>query len=113
MTDQPRTADLGYARVDLDREARTGDPEVVYGAGKTPEQVVGILRILHEKHADRAVLATRVAPEALALVRAELPDAEVHDVARAVMFFADPANSFVTGQTLYVCGGSSVGSLVI
>ncbi len=35
------------------------------------------------------------------------------DVARAVMFFADPANSFVTGQTLYVCGGSSVGSLVI
>ena len=35
------------------------------------------------------------------------------DVARAVMFFADPKNSFVTGQTLYVCGGSSVGSLVI
>jgi 3-oxoacyl-[acyl-carrier protein] reductase len=35
------------------------------------------------------------------------------DVARAVMFFSDRANSFVTGQTLYVCGGSSVGSLVI
>ena len=35
------------------------------------------------------------------------------DVARAVMFFADRANSFVTGQTLYVCGGSSVGTLVI
>lgn len=35
------------------------------------------------------------------------------DVARAVMFFADRANSFVTGQALYVCGGSSVGSLVI
>ena len=35
------------------------------------------------------------------------------DVARAVLFFADPANSFVTGQTLYVCGGSSVGSIVI
>ena len=35
------------------------------------------------------------------------------DVARAVMFFSDPENGFVTGQTLYVCGGSSVGSLVI
>jgi len=35
------------------------------------------------------------------------------DVARAVMFFADPASSFVTGQTLFVCGGSSVGSIVI
>lgn len=35
------------------------------------------------------------------------------DVARAVMFFADPANSFVTGQTLYVCGGASVSSVTI
>ncbi|HUB45126.1 MAG TPA: SDR family NAD(P)-dependent oxidoreductase [Acetobacteraceae bacterium] len=33
------------------------------------------------------------------------------DVARAVMFLADPANSFITGQTLFVCGGSSIGSL--
>lgn len=35
------------------------------------------------------------------------------DVARAVAFFADRANGFVTGQTLYVCGGASVGTLVI
>jgi NAD(P)-dependent dehydrogenase (short-subunit alcohol dehydrogenase family) len=35
------------------------------------------------------------------------------DVARAVLFFADPANSFVTGQTLFVCGGASIGTLVI
>lgn len=41
--------------------------------------------------------------------RLGLPD----DIARAVMFFAAPENSFVTGQTLFVCGGSSVGSLTI
>jgi NAD(P)-dependent dehydrogenase (short-subunit alcohol dehydrogenase family) len=35
------------------------------------------------------------------------------DVARAVMFFSDPANSFVTGQTLFVCGGASVSSITI
>ena len=35
------------------------------------------------------------------------------DVARAVMFFCDRDNSFVTGQTLYVCGGASLGSLTI
>ena len=35
------------------------------------------------------------------------------DVARAVSFFVDPAASFVTGQTLFVCGGASVGSLTI
>jgi 3-oxoacyl-[acyl-carrier protein] reductase len=35
------------------------------------------------------------------------------DVARAVMFFADPENSFVTGQVLFVCGGTSVSSFSI
>ena len=35
------------------------------------------------------------------------------DVARAVRFFAEPDNSFVTGQVLYVCGGTSVGSLTL
>ncbi len=35
------------------------------------------------------------------------------DVAHAVMFFASPNSSFITGQTLFVCGGSSIGSLTI
>lgn len=39
--------------------------------------------------------------------RVGVPD----DVARAVMFFAAPENGFVTGQTLYVCGGTSIGSI--
>ena len=65
MTDDPRIEDLGFARVDLDRAVRTGDAEVVYGAGKTPEQVVAILSALHAKHPDRAVLATRLSDEAL------------------------------------------------
>ncbi|MBC8055523.1 MAG: SDR family oxidoreductase, partial [Rhizobiales bacterium] len=38
---------------------------------------------------------------------------EADDVARAVAFFADPANSFVTGQVLYICGGTSIGSLTL
>ncbi len=38
---------------------------------------------------------------------------EAADVARAVSFFADPLNGFVTGQVLYVCGGTSVGNLVL
>jgi len=38
---------------------------------------------------------------------------EAADVARAVAFFADPANGFITGQVLYVCGGTSVGSLTL
>ncbi|OED36954.1 short-chain dehydrogenase [Chromatiales bacterium (ex Bugula neritina AB1)] len=37
----------------------------------------------------------------------------VQDVSNAFLFFCDPENSFVTGQTLYVCGGASVGTLTI
>ena len=64
MTDDGITALGDYARLDTDRAARTGDPEVVYGAGKTPQQVVEILRTLHDAHPDRAVLATRLTDEA-------------------------------------------------
>ncbi|MDQ6688452.1 MAG: nickel pincer cofactor biosynthesis protein LarB [Actinomycetota bacterium] len=78
-----RTRDLGFARVDLDRAARTGDPEVVYGEGKSPGQVLAILRTLHEKHPERAVLATRLSAETRALLRAELPEVGVDDTARA------------------------------
>ncbi|MEP6817007.1 MAG: nickel pincer cofactor biosynthesis protein LarB [Marmoricola sp.] len=82
--DRERTADLGYARVDIDRARRTGDPEVVYGAGKTPEQVVGILTRLHQRHPDRAVLATRLSAGSLGAIRKALPEATIDDVARAV-----------------------------
>ncbi len=85
MADEPRKVeDLGFARVDVDRAARTGDAEVVYGAGKTPEQVVAILRTLHAQHPDRAVLATRLDDEALEYVAGQLPQADLHPVARAV-----------------------------
>ena len=43
-----RTADLGFARLDLDRAERTGTPEVVYAAGKTPAQTVACLAALRQ-----------------------------------------------------------------
>jgi NCAIR mutase (PurE)-related protein len=82
---ESRTDDLGYARLDIDRARRTGDPEVVYGAGKTPQQVVGILDRLHSRHPGRAVLATRLSEEAQEAVRHELSDAVVDEVARCAV----------------------------
>ena len=100
----PRIADLGFARVDVDRAARTGDPEVVYGAGKTPDQVLAILRALHEKHPERAVLATRLAPETLDVVSRALPDATIDLVARAVTLGPLPEP---TGTVAVVAAGTS------
>jgi len=106
VSDTPGISDLGFARVDTDRARRTGDAEVVYGAGKTPEQVVAILRTLHEAHPDRAVLATRLSPEAVDAVRTELPEAEVHEVARAVTLGPLPEPS---GTVVVVAAGTSDG----
>jgi NCAIR mutase (PurE)-related protein len=100
----PRTADLGFARVDVDRAARTGDPEVVYGAGKTPDQIVAILRALHDKHPERAVLATRLSPEALDVVAGALPDADIDLVARAVTLGPLPETH---GTVAVVAAGTS------
>jgi pyridinium-3,5-biscarboxylic acid mononucleotide synthase len=100
----PRIADLGFARVDVDRAARTGDPEVVYGAGKTPDQVVAILRALHDRHPERAVLATRLSTETLDAVSRALPDAAVDLVARAVTLGPLPTP---TGTVTIVSAGTS------
>jgi NCAIR mutase (PurE)-related protein len=82
MHHEPGYVDLGYARVDTDRAARTGDPEVVFGAGKTPGQVVDLLGTLGAAHPERAVLATRLTDAALAAVVEGLPGSLVDPVAR-------------------------------
>lgn len=106
MTDpiDPRTADLGFARVDVDRAERTGDAEVVYGAGKSPAQIIRILTTLHAKHPQGAVLATRLSDEALEVVARDLPAATVHVVARAVTLGPLPT---ATGTVAIVSAGTS------
>ena len=55
-------ADLGYAKVDLHRKVRQGANEVIYGAGKTPEQIIGILDAM-AKSGQKNVLITRLDKE--------------------------------------------------
>jgi NCAIR mutase (PurE)-related protein len=77
--------DLGFARVDVDRAARTGDPEVVYGAGKTVEQGLAVVAALRTAHPDRPALVTRAAPGLVgALEEAYRDEALVDTEARAV-----------------------------
>lgn len=56
-------ADIGYAKVDLHRKIRQGAAEVIYGAGKTPEQIEGIIRTM-ERNGQSRVLITRMSQEA-------------------------------------------------
>jgi pyridinium-3,5-biscarboxylic acid mononucleotide synthase len=79
----PGYVDLGYARLDTDRLARTGDPEVVYGAGKSSAQIVDLLRALREAHPGRAALATRCEDKALAEIAGTFPEAQIDEDAGA------------------------------
>ena len=62
----------GYAKVDLHRGLRQGVPEVIYGAGKTKEHILGIAKAMRER-GQETVLITRMSQEAADLVGAELP----------------------------------------
>jgi NCAIR mutase (PurE)-related protein len=95
--------DLGFARLDVDRAARTGDPEVVFGQGKTPEQIVAALRALHEAHPDRAVLATRLSDEAIAACRERLPAAEIDPLGRTAVL----GTTETRGTVAVVAAGTS------
>lgn len=68
MEGENATADLGFARLDLGRAARTGLPETVYGPGKTPQQLVGIVTALRQRTG--AALVTRATPEQAAALDA-------------------------------------------
>jgi NCAIR mutase (PurE)-related protein len=73
--------DLGFARLDAHRGLRTGDPEVVYAAGKTTEQVVTLLTVLAAQPGRRPALATRLTAEMLEAVVQAFPTAQVDPVA--------------------------------
>jgi NCAIR mutase (PurE)-related protein len=101
---QPRrVTDLGFARLDVDRAARTGDPEVVFGEGKTPAQIVTALRALHEAHPGRAILATRLSEAAIAECAERLPGAELDPVGRTAVL----GKTETRGRVAVVAAGTS------
>ena len=59
--------DLGFAKVDLHRGLRQGVPEVIFGAGKTPEQITSIAERMLQR-GETSVLITRMSPEAADVV---------------------------------------------
>jgi NCAIR mutase (PurE)-related protein len=74
--------DLGFARIDHHRVRRQGFPEVVFGPGKTPEQIAAISeRIVAEGH---SLLVTRTTREAYDAVAARVTEAKFHELARTI-----------------------------
>jgi NCAIR mutase (PurE)-related protein len=74
--------DLDFAKIDLHRAVRTGFPEVVYGPGKSDEQIAAIVQRL--SRAGQTVLVTRVEPAVHRSVSRIVPEVEYHAEARAL-----------------------------
>lgn len=80
--------DLGFATLDNARADRQGFPEVIYCAGKTPEQCAKIFLVLSQKNGN--VLATRASEEHYAAIKALVADAEYNEAARTVTIERQP-----------------------
>ncbi|WP_377890335.1 nickel pincer cofactor biosynthesis protein LarB [Alkalihalobacillus sp. R86527] len=98
--------DIGFAKVDHQREDRTGFPEVVFGEGKTVPHMIDIIRSL-KKNTNR-VLATRVTEEKAAAIMQEVPDLEYNEAART-LFWRHPDEPVLLykGYIAVLCAGTS------
>ena len=110
--------DLGFAKVDDHRHVRQGMPEVIYGAGKTAEQIIGIVDSM-QRNGQENILVTRLSEDKAAVMRDVAPsgsDAETagsahahfkyYDVARIGAYGCPPAPDGI-GRIVVATGGTS------
>ncbi len=96
--------DLGYAKVDLHRKIRQGAAEVIYGQGKTPAQISGIIRSLKE-HGQERILITRLSPDNAAEL-SDISGLEYHEDAHIAIVGEMPEPDGI-GTIVVATGGTS------
>ena len=97
--------DIGYAKVDLHRKIRQGVAEVIYGAGKTPAQISGIIGVM-KSHGQKTILITRLSQESADELKRIGCDVDYHPDAKAAVYGEIPkpeGNGFI----LVATGGTS------
>lgn len=97
--------DTPNARVDTQRSLRMGIPEVIYGPGKTPGQIVEVVTAL--RNAEQNVLVTRVEREVAEEVLRTCPAGEYDEIARVMWFGTSEVPVVGNGTIAIVCAGTS------
>lgn len=98
--------DFGFVKLDYHREQRTGFPEVVYGLGKTTEQMITILEHLVKK--SKRVLATRVEESKAKAIRHTYPDMTYNTAAQTLSWIhPDEPEYLYNGYIAIICAGTS------
>lgn len=96
--------DIDYAKVDLHRGIRQGTAEVIYGAGKTPEQIMGVADVML-KNGNKTILITRLPKDAAEIISAEY-DMTYYEQAR-IGVIGEPPTPNGNGRILVATGGTS------
>ena len=96
--------DIGYAKVDLHRQVRQGASEVIYGAGKTPEQIRGIIDVL-KGNGQNTILITRMSAEAADFVSKDC-ELDYHKEAKVGIVGSRPEPTGI-GKIAVITGGTS------
>ena len=96
--------DIGYAKIDLHRGIRQGMPEVIYGSGKTSEQIIGIIDLM-KRNGQKNILITRMDAEKAALV-AQVHEMDYHADARIGIIGKLPDADGI-GTVVVATGGTS------
>lgn len=97
--------DIGYANIDQHRNLRTGQAEVIFGQGKTPAQIAGIVE--HMKKNNSRILVTRADREDYEEVLRTAPGAVYHELARIITIGEKPEPENTRGPIAVVTAGTS------
>ena len=97
--------DITYAHIDHHRSLRKGFPEVIFGEGKTAEQIVGIMKKM--QHQENIILVTRVNPQKAEDVLSRIPKAVYHPDARMIIFELKEVINRGRGPILVISAGTS------
>jgi len=96
--------DLGYAKPDHHRALRQGIPEIIYGEGKTADQIIGISKAFIEK-GQPLVLTTRLLPDIAEKVQKSIPALKYHELARVGIIGEMPKPDGI-GKIVVATGGT-------
>lgn len=98
--------DLGFAKVDYHRKKRQGYPEIIYGEGKTAEQIIAIISSLQANHDD--ILCTRISQEKASAIQAVIPDLQYNALARLLYKKEEAfAQQQLHGYVVVIAAGTS------
>ena len=97
--------DIAYAHIDHHRSLRKGFPEVIFGEGKTAEQIIGIMDKMQQQ--ENIILVTRIDPQKAEAVRSRFPEAVYHADARMIVLELKKVIECGRGPILIISAGTS------